>query len=152
MTLQQVIREIEKAANVQPSINMIVRHDVFRLNSAPSCKYGVFAWLQGQHSGNVNGMMNYQFTFFYVDRLREDLSNQTEIHSVGCETLSNVIRLLEEVDIYAESFTLQPFNQRFTDQCAGVYANVTFQVSADYLCGEALADYNNDFNEDFLIY
>jgi hypothetical protein len=152
MTLAQLIREIEGAAMQHPAINMIVRNDIFRINHAPTLKYGAFAWTQGQHTGNINGMMTYNFTLFYIDRLKNDLSNQIEVQSVGCQTLDNILRILEQKDIEVTSYTLQPFNQRFTDECAGVFCNVSLGVPATTLCGESFGDYNQDFNDDFLIY
>ena len=148
MTLSQLISLFEGIAQQQPSINMIVQQDVFRLNSAPSLKYGVFAWTQGQHTGNINGMSAYSFSLFYVDRLKEDLSNQIEIQSVGCETLGNILRMLDEHDVEVSSYTIQTFNQKFTDECAGVFCNVTLSVLPTTECAE---EYPND-NNDFLIY
>ena len=142
MTLAQLIRLFEGIAKEQPSINMIVQQDVFRINSAPSLKYGVFAWTQGQHSGSINGMQSYSFSLFYVDRLKEDLSNQIEIQSVGCDTISNILRTLaEEYDVDVASYTMQTFNQRFTDECAGVFCNVALSVLPTFFCPE-------DFEED----
>lgn len=154
MTLQDTIRAIELVASGQPSVNMLVRSDIFRLNAAPDARYGVFAWLQNQHTLPADSsFINYAFTFFYVDRLTSDLSNQEEIQSVGITTLTNIIRRLEELGIYTEQDTyFQVFNQRFSDQCAGVFCNVVLQVPADGLCGEGFADFNDDFNEDFLIF
>ena len=153
MTLAQLIREIEGAAMQHPSINMIVRNDIFRINHAPKLKYGAFAWTQGQHTGNINGMMTYSFTFFYIDRLKSDASNQIEVQSVGCQTLDNILRLIEQkCDADITSYTLQTFNQRFTDECAGVFCNVNIGVQATTICGEDFADFSDDFNDDFLIY
>ena len=131
----------------QPSINMIVRNDVFRINTSPSLKYGVFAWTQGQHSGSIAGMTSYAFSFFYVDRLKEDLSNQVDVQSVGCETIGNILRALEEYDIEVGSYTMQTFNQRFTDECAGVFCNVTLSVPQVSACPETYGE-----RTDFLIY
>jgi hypothetical protein len=147
MTLAQVIDIFEKVAMQQPSINMIVRNDVFRINTSPSLKYGVFAWTQGQHSGSIAGMTSYAFSFFYVDRLKEDLSNQVEVQSVGCETIGNILRALEEYDIEVGSYTMQTFNQRFTDECAGVFCNVTLSVPQISACPETYGE-----RTDFLIY
>lgn len=149
MTLAQLIRLIEGIAKEQPSINMIVQQDVFRINSAPSLKYGVFAWTQGQHSGSINGMSTYSFSLFYVDRLQEDLSNQIEIQSVGCETIGNILRMLDEHDVEVSNYTMQTFNQRFTDECAGVFCNVTLSVLPIIGCAEPYDTYNED---DYLIY
>lgn len=147
MTLAQVIDIFEKVAMQQPSINMIVRNDVFRINSSPSLKYGVFAWTQGQHSGSIAGMTSYAFSFFYVDRLKEDLSNQVEVQSAGCETIGNILRALEEYDIEVGNYTMQTFNQRFTDECAGVFCNVTLSVPQVSACPETYGE-----RTDFLIY
>ena len=144
----QLINLFEKVAQQQPSINMIVQQDVFRMNSAPSLKYGVFAWTQGQHSGSINGMSTFSFTLFYVDRLKEDQSNQIEIQSVGCETLSNILRMLDEHDVEVGNYTMQTFNQRFTDECAGVFCNVTLSVLPTTSCAEDFSEYE----EEFIIY
>lgn len=143
MTLAQLIRLFEGIAKEQPSINMIVQQDVFRINSAPSLKYGVFAWTQGQHSGSSNGMQTYSFSLFYVDRLLEDLSNQIEIQSVGCETLGNILRALDEYDVEVGNYTMQTFNQRFTDECAGVFCNVTLSVLPTMGCAEDFPEKDN---------
>lgn len=147
MTLAQVIDIFEKVAMQQPSINMIVQNDVFRINSSPSLKYGVFAWTQGQHSGSIAGMTSFAFSFFYVDRLKDDLSNQVEVQSVGCETIGNILRALEEYDIEVGNYTMQTFNQRFTDECAGVFCNVTLSVPQVSACPETYGE-----RTDFLIY
>lgn len=154
MTLQQVISAIEYVASRQPSVNMIVRNDVFRLNQKPDAKYGVFAWLQGQHTATPeSGFINYAFTFFYVDRLKADASNEIEIQSTGIQTLANIVRSLEDYDIVSESsVTFQVFNQRFADLCAGVFCNVTFSVPVDSTCADFFSDFNDDFNEDFTIF
>lgn len=154
MTLSETIRMVEIIASHQPSIRMIVQNDIYRLNFAPSAKYGVFGWLQDQHSGSVrSGMNQFSFTLFYVDRLTTDQGNQIEIQSVGFETLSNIIRELDERGLSVDQFTYQAFNQKFLDECAGGYARVTIEVPADLPCAEVFADYaEEDFSDDFLIY
>ena len=87
MNLLQTIRAIEKTAALQPGVQSIVRNDVFRLNASPVAKYGVFAWLQNEHSTTEDSsFITYNFTFFYVDRLTANKSNEIEIQSQGIET------------------------------------------------------------------
>lgn len=154
MTLSETIKLIEIIASHQPSVNMIVQNDIYRLNACPSAKYGVFGWLQDQHSGDVRNSMNaFAFTFFYVDRLTDDKSNQIEIQSVGFETLSNIIKELDERGLDIESFTYQTFNERFLDECAGGFARVTINVSESLPCAEVFADFSEaDYNNDFTIF
>ena len=64
MTLIETIREIESAAIRQPSVNMIVRSDVLRINKTPDRRYGIFAWTQMQHSASLdNDFINYVSAF-----------------------------------------------------------------------------------------
>lgn len=154
MTLSEVIRTMEVVASKQPSINMVVENDIFRLNNKADARYGVFAFVQGQHSTSVDSnLVTYAFTLFYVDRLKNDRSNQIEIQSVGIQTLDNIIRTMDEMGIYSEtSYSFQVFNQRFVDECAGVFCNVSFSVPVDSVCADFFADFNDDFNDDFMIY
>lgn len=154
MTLAEVIKTMEIVASHQPSVNMIVENDIFRLNNKADARYGVFAFVQQQHTSSIeSNVINYAFTLFYVDRLKNDRSNQIEIQSVGIQTLDNIIRALDDVGIYTElAYTFQVFNQRFVDECAGVFCNVTLTVPVGSLCPETFEDFNNDFNDDFMIY
>lgn len=155
MTLLEVIKAIELVASQQPSINMVVRNDIFRLNSKSDARYGVFGWTQGQHSTSPDSnLITYSFTFFYVDRLQNDLKNQIEVQSVGVQTLDNILRRLDELGLYSDStYNFQTFNQRFFDECAGVFCNVSLNVPISSVCAEDFAEFlDTDFNEDFLIY
>ena len=137
MTLAEIVKKIEGVASVQPSIKTIVPNDVFKLNAMADVEYGVFAWTQGQHSSSLDNMITYQFTLIYVDRLRSDLSNQVEVQSVGVSTLGNIIKSLEEQQVFPPALiTFQTFNQRFLDECAGVFCNVAFDVPMDFVCAE----------------
>lgn len=150
MTLLETIRSIESVASVQPSVNMIVRNDIFRLNAVPDARYGVFAWLQREHSASVgSSLINFAFTFFYVDRLTENRSNQMEVQSVGIETLDNIIRSLDEKGIFVDAeYSFQAFNQKFVDDCAGVMTNVRISVPLSGTCPE---DFEFDINPNILI-
>lgn len=145
MTLLELIKTMEAVASDQPSINMIVENDIFRLNSRADAKYGVFAFVQGQHSSSVDSsVMTYAFNLFYVDRLTNDRSNQIEIQSVGIQVLDNIIRTLDGMGIYSDSdYSFQVFNQRFVDECAGVFCNVSLSVPVGSVCGESLDIKNN---------
>ena len=154
MTLSELIRTMEVIASKQPSINMVVENDIFRLNAKADARYGVFAFVQGEHSSAIDtNVITYAFTLFYVDRLKNDRSNQIEIQSVGIQTLDNIIRTLDEMGIYSETiYSFQVFNQRFVDDCAGVMCRVSLSVPVNSVCSDLFADFSDDFNEDFYIF
>lgn len=153
MTLLETIKAMEVIASRQPSIKMIVENDIFRLNTRADARYGVFAFVQGEHSTAIDtNVITYAFTLFYVDRLKNDRSNQIEIQSTGIQTLDNILRTMDEAGIYAETgYSFQVFNQRFVDDCAGVMCRVSLSVPLTGICSDQFADFNDDFNEDFFI-
>lgn len=158
MTLKDFIGLLETSAGHQPAVHTIVRNDIYRLNALPSVKYGVFAWHQIQHRVE-NDLMFLSFRLVYADRLNlsdgnglaEYGGNEIEIQSVAIRVLANVIRLVRDngVGIGGGDYTIDTFNQRFSDQCAGAFATVTFSIPVDSMCGIDGADFNNDFNNDF---
>lgn len=154
MTLLELINTIERVASCQPSVNMVVRNDIFRLNAIPEARYGVFAWLQQQHTTSIDSnLITYSFTFFYVDRLTENKSNQIEIQSVGIQTLDNIIRQLDDLGICSDqSYSFQVFLERFVDECAGVFCNVSLSIPVGSVCPDEFADFIDDQSEEFLIY
>lgn len=148
MTLLQLIQAIEKAAGGQPAVRSIVRNDVYRLNACPDAHYGVFAWLQGEHRAGVDAsLVQYAFTFFYVDRLTADKANEIEVQSVGMQVLQNVAETLKGLDVWpVGDLVFRTFNERFADECAGVYCTLTLEVPRDYTCA-SLYEFLNGGND-----
>lgn len=141
MTLLQAIELMEGVAAGQPAVNMIVRHDIYKMNALPCNRYGAFAWTEGTHRAGTDGFNTYAFTLFYVDRLTEDRGNLTEIHSVGVDVLGNILRTLAD-EVEVAGWTVTPFSgQRLGDECAGVYASVELTAPADSLCGHTYEEY-----------
>lgn len=138
MTLRDVILAMERLAASSPAVNTVVGNDVFEINALPSVKYGVFAWTQGEHLADVSaGLIRYSFTLFYVDLLQNDGANRLQIQTAGIQMLGNLLLQLDAEDIVTDGeVTFRSFNQRFTDECAGVYTNVTLLVPMDTTCAE----------------
>lgn len=135
MTLLETIRTLETVALQQASVHTVIENDIFKLNDLPNVKYGVFAFTQGQHTSTTAGpFTTYGFTLFYVDRLNEDRSNQIQIQSTGERTLRNILLILNDENVESSQYTIQPFTQRFADECAGVYCEVSLSVPNDSVC------------------
>lgn len=156
MTLYDIIRTIEQAAAKQPAVNMIVRQDVRKLNTAKDSKYAAFAWTQGTHRGLVGGdIARYTFDLFYVDRLVTDGGNLEVIQSVGIEVIRGILAdVLESVPVEVSEWVAHPFTQRFLDECGGVWVEVTVTAPVSYVCTEettGLGDFSYDYNNDYYI-
>lgn len=139
MTLIELTKAVEGVAAMQPAVKMIVPEDIFRLSNEMSARYGVFAWTQSSHSVDIeNGIAIYTLPLFYVDRLSEDKSNAVEIHSVGIDTLTNIVRgVIDSGDVWVDTaLNFTTFSQRFADECAGVFAAVQFKTYQNSICVE----------------
>ena len=143
MTLLQLIREIEAVAEQQPAVQMIVRDNVLALNHVPHNEYGAFVWTQREHTvSDRTDVRTYRFTFFYVDRVTAGRGNVADVQSTGIEVLSNIIRTLtDRLDNDAGDWVAHTFTQRFTDDCAGTYVEVEFQVLGGTSCA---IDYDDE--------
>lgn len=134
MTLYDVIRTIERIASAQPTINMIVENDVWKLDAEPSAEYGIFAFRQTEHTANIDSsIIYYGFEFFYIDRLTNDMSNQIEVQSVGVQTLDNIVRGLADTLVVSD-YRFTPFYQKFADECSGAICTLTIGAEVGTLC------------------
>ena len=156
MNLFATIDNIKDIGLSQPNVRTAVEGDIYSvMNTTKELKYGVFVITQGQHRSDDN--FNYfSFNFFYVDRLVDDLeSNRLQIQSIGIQQLDNIIKTFSDeyyVDLNAD-ITFNTFTQKFADECAGVYCNLTLEVPKDYYCGETYTNkkpiriYNTTINK-----
>ena len=136
MMLRDLIQLIDDYKEGNPLIGLVVPNDIFRLNTLADVTYPVLGWTQGQHRLTAeNGLLYFSLTVFYVDRLLADKSNELDIQSAGVAVLTDLVHYLEDrgAFVYGD-VTFTPFNQRFTDECAGVYASITFELPAEVLC------------------
>ena len=131
MTLVEIVNEIKKIADAQPNINYVGEGDIYSLNSLPNIDYSVFFITQNAHNQGEN-TITYNFNLYYVDRLTENQDNTLDIQSAGILLLGNIINtineLVDEVELIYD-IQYQPFTHKFADDCAGVYATCSIEVS-----------------------
>lgn len=137
MTYQQVVKALENIALSQHNVRYANYGDLYRdLNSDPSIKYDVFYITPNQYT--LEGDFNrFSFNLFYISRLENvDGDNMLQVQSIGKEILDNVVkRFCEQYDAdTVGSVYYQPFTQRFSDECAGIYMTVTLEVAIDSVC------------------
>ena len=83
-------------------------------------------------------LTTYGLTIFYCDRLLLDSMNETQIFSVGIDTINNFIRQLRKLDGIVEigdySIRLFSENEKMNDRVNGAYARVNITVLNDLNC------------------
>lgn len=140
MTLQQVLKYIAQVGISQKLINWSgAGHSIYSLNPLTIKDYPIFyVTPTGQHQYYDN-FTDFSLTFYYIDRLTEDSSNDIDIFSTGIEVLKNIILALENTDGIIEVnrpilFTNFTETERLSDRCAGAFCQLTIRISNDFVC------------------
>lgn len=134
MTLKHLIDELLITASTEKNINFVGAGDIYDLNNIPDIDYSVFYITVGTTQMYENYCV-YTLNLFYVDRLVNEATdlNRLKIQSDGMLHLTNILNRLNYTEDVTLSYPLQftCFNQRFADDCAGVFCTV--QITADNL-------------------
>ncbi len=132
MTLFEIINILKEIAISKPNINYVGEGDIYILNSLPNIDYSVFFITQGNHTVDAErNVITYSLNLFYIDRLLDDASNRLLVQSNGVESLLNIINEFVESNediVIASDIRFTSFNQRFSDNCCGVFCTVDFEV------------------------
>ena len=130
MSLKEVIIKFLNIARKQPNIGYTGEGDIYTLNSLPNLEYSVFFVTQQEHRQSEDTII-YNLILYYIDRLTETGDNTLDIQSNGVILLGNIINTFineNDADINYD-ITYQTFLHKFSDACAGVYANVKIEVA-----------------------
>lgn len=129
MTLIEIVDKLLEIAQKMPNIGYAGEGDIYELNNIPNIDYSVFFITQDTHRVYEN-KVEYTLNLFFVDRIIEAIPNRIFVQTNGISAITNIVNKLvaeEDVDVlYPLNFT--PFNQRFADDCSGVWARITFVV------------------------
>ena len=138
MKYRELLNNITEVAKKHPNINSTFIGDVYELNHRNDVDYCAFVITQGTHRVNSDEeYIDYTLNLFYVDRLTADESNRTQIHSSGIDFMNSLLRAVEKLGVVVVEQTVNVFNERFNDVCAGVYATVVFRCEIDE-CGKTI--------------
>ena len=138
MKYRELLNNITEVAKKHPNINSTFIGDVYELNHRNDVDYCAFVITQGTHRVNSDeDYIDYTLNLFYVDRLTADESNRTQIHSSGIDFMNSLLRAVEKLGVTVVEQTVNVFNERFNDVCAGVYATVVLRVDIDE-CGQTI--------------
>lgn len=139
MTYKQFIKSLDKIALTQHNIRYAGNGDLYRdLNSDPNIKYGVFYTTPGQTQAEGD-FDYYNVNAFIIDRLENmDGDNMLQVQSSAKEVLDNIFTIFcdtYDAEIYGRVYYTM-FTQRFSDECAGCFMNITIELPKSTICPE----------------
>lgn len=142
MTLQALLNIIGSIGIEDKLINFAgAGGSVYEINDLTIRDYPIlYCSPTGTHRVEDN-FTTYSIVLFYIDRLLEDNSNGTNIHSTGVEVLKNIIRKVATLDgvvSVSDEYTINLFTEteRMKDRCNGAYATLEITVLNDYICAD----------------
>lgn len=135
MKLYEVVKSIENIAKSQPAVHTVFEGSVYQLNELKDIKYGAVVISQTQHI-QQGDFIRYGFNIFYCDRLTETGDNKLNVQSTALDCLDNIIKAMKSNDFDFDSVVYHTFTERFESECAGAYAEITFEAPMGNICEE----------------
>lgn len=129
MNLRKLFDKIDEYVHESdPNVGDVLYGDIYQLNHLQTISYPAVVVTCGQHRSLIDdGFFIYRLNIFYVERLMDNENNKIDIHAVGINFMNALIRHLAD-ELIVNDYTINCFNQRFNDWCAGVYANIMIQI------------------------
>lgn len=95
-------------------------------------------FLTVQNITKRNDTLNVNGTLFYVDKMLDNSANKTEIQSNAITILSQVIDKISEDSVYEmNAGTYTPFEEKFSDLCAGAFVSFTCTFPDEIVCSDS---------------
>lgn len=128
----RLIKEIEILAVKHNLVSSFVEGDnVFEINSNDNLYPVVYLTSKPHQLGHPTSI--YNFYVYYVDRLLEDKSNRLYIQNSGMKTINDLILDIIEFEKTDCTYpiSINTFTEKFTDECAGVWAEISIETYND---------------------
>lgn len=140
MNLEQLIAKVGDYAITHKLVNWYAGGaNVYEINNGEIRDYALIYFSPtGNHIVTEN-ITTYSVTIYYIDRLVDDLTNDTQIFSTGIEVLKQIIRGIGDMDGVlgiSNSYSITNFTEtlKMADKCAGAYATLEITVMNDNYC------------------
>lgn len=148
MNFVQILKKLEAYSLSLPYVKDVNLGDIYEyLNGRPNVKYACVNIDINQSTRNDN-LTSYSIYLYYVDRLTEDKSNWKEVKTTAEQALNSIINYAAQIGDVDDGWTVNYFEQQFSDYCAGGY--VQFNLEVPNLMGDCLIDEYEDEDESLI--
>lgn len=129
MNSKELTEIILQTASTCPLVHSVGCGDVYdELNNIGHNEYGHFNAVVESATKGTN-LTRYDVVMYFADRLTQDKKNSLSVQVDGYTAIITTLnRLLDSADIEVGEYSVNYFEQKFADYCAGAWARV--QISA----------------------
>ena len=132
MNYLQFVNTVLDTSKSHKLVHEVGEGDIYEHLNSGDHKYPC-VFLTVQNVDSNGSQMTVTGSLFYVDALLSDSSNKLQIQSTGMTTLQQIfMRLMDnypDFDLRTGRYT--PFDEKFSDLCAGVFSNFTISFMDD---------------------
>lgn len=137
MNYYNFIKTIKTVTSNNSLVNEFGEGDIYEHLNSGEHKYPC-VFLTVQTVVPNNDMLTINGTLFYVDRMLTNNVNKNEIISNGITILSQIFqKLLEDTVVMDRVSSYTPFDEKFADICAGVFASFSATIPNDIICSDS---------------
>ena len=143
MNIVQLNNFIEKIVSCTETVKSFYTNSVYECWNAEEVKYGSISFCITKTQMRER-TMTYDAIIYYGDRLLEDKSNRNAIWSDATQVIQSIIGTVNSVDgeiTISYPYNLTLFEQKFADELAGAYAEISIEVEGIGECGDLLYGY-----------
>ena len=146
MNIVQLNNFIEKIVSCTETVKSFYTNSVYECWNTEEVKYGSISFCITKTQMRER-TMTYDAIIYYGDRLLEDKSNRNAIWSDATQVIQSIIGTVNGIDgeiTISYPYNLTLFEQKFADELAGAYAEISIEVEGIGECGDLLYGYENE--------
>ena len=146
MNIVQLNNFIEKIVSCTETVKSFYTDLVNACWNAQELKYGSISFCITKTQMRER-TMTYDAIIYYGDRLLEDKSNRNAIWSDATQVIQSIIGTVNGIDgeiTISYPYNLTLFEQKFADELAGAYAEISIEVEGVGECGDLLYGYEGN--------
>ena len=146
MNIVQLNNFIEKIVSCTETVKSFYTNSVYECWNAEEVKYGSISFCITKTQMRER-TMTYDAIIYYGDRLLEDKSNRNAIWSDATQVIQSIIGTVNGIDgeiTISYPYNLTLFEQKFADELAGAYAEISIEVEGIGDCGDLLYGYEDE--------
>ena len=145
MNIVQLNNFIEKIVSCTETVKSFYTNSVYECWNTEEVKYGSISFCITKTQMRER-TMTYDAIIYYGDRLLEDKSNRNAIWSDATQVIQSIIGTVNSIDgeiTISYPYNLTLFEQKFADELAGAYAEISIEVEGIGECGDLLYGYED---------
>ena len=146
MNIVQLNNFIEKIVSCTETVKSFYTNSVYECWNTEEVKYGSISFCITKTQMRER-TMTYDAIIYYGDRLLEDKSNRNAIWSDATQVIQSIIGTVNSIDgeiTISYPYNLTLFEQKFADELAGAYAEISIEVEGIGECGDLLYGYEGN--------